>query len=45
MVKKISFIGLGRMGGAIAANLLKDGFEVVGFDLDQILFVYLDYFD
>ncbi len=35
MVKKISFIGLGRMGGAIAANLLKDGFEVVGFDLDQ----------
>jgi len=35
MEKKISFIGLGRMGGAIAANLLKAGYTVVGFDLDR----------
>ena len=30
---KIGFIGLGIMGGPMASNLLKAGFEVVGFDL------------
>lgn len=31
--KVISFIGLGHMGGPMAANLVKAGFEVRGFDL------------
>lgn len=30
---KIAFIGLGHMGGPMAANLVKAGHEVVGFDL------------
>ena len=30
---KIAFIGLGRMGGPMAQNLLRSGHEVVGFDL------------
>ncbi|MEB3703168.1 3-hydroxyisobutyrate dehydrogenase [Candidatus Bealeia paramacronuclearis] len=30
---KIAFIGLGHMGGPMAANLIKAGHEVVGFDL------------
>lgn len=30
---KIAFIGLGNMGGPMAANLAKAGHEVVGFDL------------
>jgi 3-hydroxyisobutyrate dehydrogenase len=30
---KIAFIGLGNMGGPMAANLLKAGHDVVGFDL------------
>lgn len=29
---KIAFIGLGNMGGPMAANLVKAGFEVYGFD-------------
>ncbi len=33
MAKTIGFIGLGRMGGAIAANLLRAGHPVVGCDL------------
>ena len=32
--KTIGLIGLGIMGGAIAANLLNSGFRVVGFDVD-----------
>ena len=32
MAKKIAFLGLGNMGGAVAANLLKAGYEVVGYD-------------
>lgn len=32
MAKQISFLGLGNMGGAMAANLVKAGFEVRGFD-------------
>ncbi len=32
MAKKIAFLGLGNMGGAVAANMLKGGFEVVGYD-------------
>ena len=30
---KIGFIGLGNMGGPMAANLVAAGHEVVGFDL------------
>lgn len=32
---KITFIGLGNMGGPMAANLVKKGHEVIGFDLSQ----------
>ena len=32
MAKKIAFLGLGNMGGAVAANMLKAGYEVVGYD-------------
>jgi 2-hydroxy-3-oxopropionate reductase len=32
-VTKIGFIGLGIMGGPMASNLLKAGFDVVGFDV------------
>jgi 3-hydroxyisobutyrate dehydrogenase len=32
-MSKIGFIGLGNMGGPMAANLLKVGHEVAGFDL------------
>ncbi len=30
---RIGFIGLGNMGGPMAANLVKAGHEVLGFDL------------
>ena len=33
--QSIGFIGLGQMGGAMAANLLKGGFAVVGYDIDS----------
>jgi 3-hydroxyisobutyrate dehydrogenase len=33
--KTIGFIGLGHMGGPMAANLVKAGFDVRGFDLVQ----------
>src|SRR5690554_29770 len=32
-MKRIAFIGLGNMGGPMAANLVKAGFEVQAFDL------------
>lgn len=32
-MKKIGFIGLGNMGGPMAANLVAAGYEVTGFDL------------
>jgi 2-hydroxy-3-oxopropionate reductase len=32
-VTKIGFIGLGIMGGPMSSNLLRAGFEVIGFDL------------
>ncbi|MEQ8252896.1 MAG: 3-hydroxyisobutyrate dehydrogenase [Oceanibaculum nanhaiense] len=32
-MKKIGFVGLGNMGGPMAANLVKAGFEVTGHDL------------
>ena len=32
---KVGFIGLGNMGGPMAANLLKGGHEVTGFDLSR----------
>lgn len=34
---KIGFIGLGNMGGPMAANLVKAGFSVAGFDLVEAL--------
>lgn len=34
-MKKVGFIGLGNMGGPMAANLVKAGFSVTGFDLVQ----------
>ena len=33
---KIAFIGLGNMGGPMAANLLKAGHLVTAFDLVQV---------
>lgn len=30
---RIAFIGLGNMGGPMAANLVKAGHQVTGFDL------------
>lgn len=35
--KIVGFIGLGNMGGPMARNLLKAGFEVVGYDLQASL--------
>ena len=32
---KIAFIGLGNMGGGMAANLVKNGHEVRAFDLSE----------
>ena len=32
-IKNIAFIGLGNMGGPMAANLVKEGFAVTAFDL------------
>ena len=36
-MKKICFIGLGKMGAPMAANLVKAGHEVIGFDLAPAL--------
>ncbi|WP_204114120.1 3-hydroxyisobutyrate dehydrogenase [Shimia biformata] len=33
---KIGFIGLGNMGGPMAANLAKAGHEVIGFDMAEV---------
>ena len=33
MSLKVGVIGLGPMGGNIAGNLLKKGFDVVGYDI------------
>ena len=33
---KIGFIGLGNMGGPMAANLVKAGHEVIGFDRPDV---------
>lgn len=35
MTKTIAFIGLGNMGGGMAANLIKNGFAVRAFDLSD----------
>ena len=35
MTHKIAFIGLGNMGGGMAANQAKAGHEVLAFDLSQ----------
>jgi 3-hydroxyisobutyrate dehydrogenase len=36
MAKKVAFFGLGNMGGPMAANLVKAGFEVCAFDLQPV---------
>ena len=33
MVEKIGFIGLGVLGSAMAPNLIKSGFQVIGYDI------------
>ena len=33
MEDRVAFIGLGNMGGPMAANLVKAGYQVTGFDL------------
>ena len=33
MAKKVAFFGLGNMGGPMAVNLVKAGFQVSAFDL------------
>ena len=33
MKQKVGVIGLGIMGSAMSANLLKDGFSVIGYDV------------
>ncbi|MFZ4928124.1 3-hydroxyisobutyrate dehydrogenase [Chryseobacterium sp. Mn2064] len=35
-MSNIAFIGLGNMGGPMAANLVKNGHSVIGFDLSEI---------
>src|SRR5207302_6808761 len=34
MAKRVGVIGLGIMGGAFAQNLVKAGWEVIGYDID-----------
>lgn len=36
MAKRVAFVGLGNMGGGMAANLVKNGFEVKAFDLSEV---------
>ncbi|GAB2509248.1 3-hydroxyisobutyrate dehydrogenase [Microbulbifer agarilyticus] len=36
-MKKVAFIGLGNMGGPMAANLVKAGFSVTAFDLSEAM--------
>jgi 3-hydroxyisobutyrate dehydrogenase-like beta-hydroxyacid dehydrogenase len=36
MAKQVGVIGLGIMGGAFAHNLVKAGWDVVGFDIDPV---------
>ena len=35
MMQQVGFIGLGVLGSAMAANLLKDGFSVIGYDINS----------
>ena len=35
MTQTIAFIGLGNMGGGMAANLLRNGYAVRAFDLSE----------
>ncbi|RYE66343.1 MAG: NAD(P)-dependent oxidoreductase, partial [Rhizobiaceae bacterium] len=34
-MSKVAFVGLGNMGGPMAANLVKAGHDVWGFDLSE----------
>ena len=40
-MKKVGVIGLGNMGMGMAKNLIKSGFSVIGFDLDDKLLLKL----
>ena len=42
MSLKVGVIGLGPMGGNIAGNLLKKGFDVVGYDIKSECMAALD---
>ena len=33
MTKRVGIVGIGIMGTAMMRNLVKDGFEVVGYDI------------
>lgn len=35
MIKKIGFIGLGIMGKPMATNLMRAGYQITGYDIDQ----------
>jgi L-threonate 2-dehydrogenase len=35
MARRVGIVGLGIMGGAFAQNLLKAGWEVIGYDIDR----------
>ena len=35
MIQKVGFIGMGNMGLPMAANLVKNGFKVKGFDMSE----------
>ncbi len=35
MAKRVGIVGLGIMGGAFAQNLVKAGWEVIGYDIDR----------
>ena|SRR5690606_5683074 len=36
MTKRVAFIGLGNMGGPMAANVARKGFDVFAFDLSEV---------
>jgi 3-hydroxyisobutyrate dehydrogenase-like beta-hydroxyacid dehydrogenase len=32
---KVGFIGLGKMGGAVARNIQRDGFDLIAHDIEK----------
>ena len=41
-IKKISVVGLGKLGSCLAASLAYRGFDVIGFDINNISEALLD---